>query len=196
MLYLLVTYTLLLIAAIWMRALARHFFFRDKDGLRRVFSIFDLQFPVSDKELTQMIGNMLPGVVKAVRLHLWVDFLFMAGFYPTIALLCIILGYKTGNGVYFFWLMGALQGVAWICDISENIWLLRKLRKPGPNKQFRTYSFFVYTKFILAYAGWGVALPVAFYFWMTGDFQTSTIPYAAAMLGETALAVWLLQKVK
>ncbi|MBO9154411.1 hypothetical protein ACFOTA_19510 [Chitinophaga sp. GCM10012297] len=196
MLYLLITYTVLLTGAIWMTRIARRFFFRDKDGLRRVFNILDLQFPVSDDELTTMIANMLPGVRKAVRLHLWVDFLFMAGFYPTIALLCFMLGDKTGNGVYFFWLMGALQGVAWLCDIFENLWLLRKIRKPGPDRQFRTYSFFVYTKFILAYAGAGVTLPVAFYFWMTGDFEQATVPYAMALLAETALAVWLLGKVK
>ncbi|RPD39668.1 hypothetical protein [Chitinophaga barathri] len=196
MLYLLITYTILLITAIWMTKIARRFFFRDRDGLRRIFNILDLEFPVSDAELAGMIQNMLPGVRKAVRLHLWVDFLFMLGFYPFTAMLCLIIGYKTGIGAYFYSMMAALQGVAWGCDILENIYLLRKLRKPEPGKQFGTYSFFVYTKFILCYAGLGVTLPVAFYFWMTGDFEQATVPYAMALLAETALAVWLLQKVK
>lgn len=196
MLYFLITYTIVLITAIWMTRIARRFFFRDRDGLRRIFNILDLQFPVSDSELTGMIRDMLPGVRKAVRLHLWVDFLFMAGLYPSIALLCYMLGEKTGMGIYFFWIIGALQGGAWLCDILENVFLLRKLRKPEPGKQFSSYSFFVYTKFIIAYAGLGVTLPVAFYFWMTGDFSTATVPYAMALLAETALALWLLNRVR
>ncbi len=56
----------------------------------------------------------------------------MAGFYPSIAILCIIVGYKTDIGQYFFWLMAALQLAAWLFDMLENGYCLRKLRRPVP----------------------------------------------------------------
>jgi hypothetical protein len=137
-----------------------------------------------------MLG-LSPAAKKALRTQLWVDFLFMAGFYPSIAILCIIMGYKTDAGQYFFWLMAALQLFAWIFDILENGYCLHKLRKPvvgGTKNAFQSYSFSVYAKFILCLAGVAVSLPALFYCWITGNFDVNSLWYGGVLLIELLIA--------
>lgn len=195
MLYFMLSFTLMLFTALWMFLLGKKFSYRDTDGVDVPFTILDLQFPSSEQELSNIMKGLSPVVKKALRAHLWVDFLFMAGFYPSIAILCIIVGYKTDVGQYFFWLVAALQLFAWLFDILENGYCLRKLRKPeaGSPNAFQTYSFFVYTKFILCLAG-AIAIPALFYSWITGDFDTGSLWYGGIILAELMVALWIKAK--
>lgn len=196
MLYFMLSFTLMLFTALWMSVLGKKFSYRNTDGVDIPFNILDLQFPSSEQELCNIMKGLSPAAKKAVRAHLWVDFLFMAGFYPSIAILCIIVGYKTDVGQYFFWLVAALQLFAWLFDILENGYCLRKLREPVPgatNNAFKSYSFFVYAKFALCLAG-VISVPALFYSWITGDFETGSLLYGGIMLAEIAVAWWIKAK--
>lgn len=196
MLYFMLSFTLMLFTALWMFLLGKKFRYRDPGGVEIPFGFLDLQFPSSEQELCNIMKGLSPTIRTALRAHLWVDFLFMAGFYPSIAILCIIVGYKTDVGQYFFWLMAAFQLAAWLFDILENGYCLRKLRKPVPgatNNAFQTYSFFVYAKFILCLAGLASAVPALFYCWITGDFETGSLSYGGIMVAELLVA-WRISK--
>lgn len=183
--YFVLCFGLMLATALWLNRLAKKFHRRAGSGEEQPFTIFDLQFPASEAEMDNLIGHLQPTAHRALKAHLWVDFLFMLGLYPATALLCLIIGAKTGSGEYFFWLVAALQGVAWVADICENIYCLRKMG-PSPTKGgFAAYSFAVNTKFLLVFLGLAVTLPVAFYFWMTGEFWHSSLRYVCILAGET-----------
>lgn len=146
-----------------------------------------------------MIKGMSTGTQQALRTHLRVDFFFMAGTYPSIALLCILIGNKTGYGQYFFWLVAFLQLFAWIFDILENIYCLQKLRHPvvSDNAQiFRRYTFNVYAKFLIAITGLAITLPLAFYFWMSGDYWPDSLWYAGLMLAEVLVFFFVSKRIK
>lgn len=197
MLYFMLAFTLMLFTALWMVLLGKKFRYFSEDGVEIPFSILDLQFPSSEKELCHIMQGLSPVAGKALRAHLWIDFLFMAGFYPTIAILCIIVGYKTDVGQYFFWLMAALQLFAWLFDILENGYCLRKLRKPVVNttsNAFKTYSFVVYAKFIICLTGIAAAVPALFYSWVTGDFETNSLWYGGIILSELLVVLWIKAK--
>jgi hypothetical protein len=182
--YLVISVALMAITALWLMQIAKKFRYTARSGEVLPFTIIDIQFPASEAEMDGMIAGMQPEARQALKAHLRLDFLFMAGFYPAIALLCIIIGAKTGLGEYFFWLVASLQGVAWAADICENVYCLRKMRHPPANGGFRSYSVFVNTKFVLAFLGGAVTLPLAFYFWMTGEFWHSSLLYLCILAGE------------
>lgn len=191
MFYFMISFTLMLFTALWMDVLGRKFRYRNTAGVEMPFNILDLQFPSSEREMCNIMAGLSPVAQKALRTQLRVDFLFMAGFYPSIAILCIIVGYKTDVGQYFFLLMAALQLFAWVFDILENGYCLRKLRKPvvgATNNAFQSYSFFVYAKFILCLAGVAVAVPALFYCWITGDFEMRSLWYGGLLLAELVIA--------
>lgn len=182
--YFVVCCGIMLASALQLMKIARGFRYRAGSGEEAPFTILDLQFPSTEAEMSKMIQGMQPAVQRALKAHLWLDFIFMAGLYPAIGLLCIIIGAKTGEGVYFFWLVAALQGVAWVADVYENVYCLRKMDQPAAAGGFKTYSFFVNTKFVLAFLGLAVTLPVAFYFWMTGEFWHSSLLYVCILAAE------------
>lgn len=182
--YLVLCVGLLLATLLWMMQLAKKFRYRAGSGEQSPFSILDLQFPASEAEMDKLVAGLEPPARRALKTQLWVDFLFMAGFYPAIALLCIVIGAKTGLGEYFFWLVAALQLVAWAADVYENVYCLRKMKDTPARGGFAAYSFFVNTKFLLAFLGLAVTLPLAFYFWMTGEFWQSSLRYVCILAGE------------
>lgn len=197
-LYFIILFTVFLATTLWMMALARRFRQQHKDLGEVPFTLLDLQFPSSPAELVELIQNMPEDARRAVRAHLWVDFIFMAALYPLIALLCLVLGDKTGAGQYFFWLIAALQFFAWLFDILENAYLLKKLRQPSVQpgaRPFRNYTFYVYAKFILAFLGVAVTLPVMFYFWMSGSFLQETLRYVAMAVVEIVVFIWIARRI-
>lgn len=182
-------FTFFLLTTLWMSDLARRFRTVDTDLGEVPFSIFDLLFPSSETELCKLLSRATPDGKRALRIHLWVDFLFMLAVYPMIAILCYALGEKTGIGKYFFWLVAALQFVAFLFDILENLYLLRRLRKPQASGGFGRFTFFVYAKFILSFLGVAVTLPLIFYFWMTGTTAAGTLQYIGIAILEVVVFV-------
>jgi len=135
---------------------------------RKKFSIFRLEFPGSDAQLTKLVLQLGSSSKKAVRAHLLVDYIFMMGVYPGIALLCyktfLVLNETQPVAAYIILAMGGLQIIAFACDVIENIMLLRKLSNVNSwnNQSHQTFSKLVFYKFTIAL----FALASTFCSWM------------------------------
>jgi hypothetical protein len=73
-------------------------------------------------------------------------------------------GQRSGNNLLkkILWLLAALQIVAWACDITENMYLLKWLSDPAKIKSFEWYHFIVSVKWILALLAALIAIPLNF----------------------------------
>lgn len=163
-----------------MQRLSKGFFTMGK--VRQSFSIFDLEFPSKSSELMKLIHGIddLPDPAErrsskaALRGHLLVDFLFMAAVYPFVFLLCWKAASKmvSFGCIVFTWLMWA-QALAWIFDIMENIYLLRKMANPerSPRTVHHLYLGIVIGKWSLALIGVVCALFGLLFFWLRGLYS-------------------------
>lgn len=196
--YVVLCFTVFLLTTAWLTAIARHFY--TQSFTRLPFSIFDLEFALSEAQLVKLIEQTEEGVKKKLRLHLRVDFLFMAAVYPGIALLCYITAQKMEyGGRYLFLALAALQALPLLFDIIENGYLLRKLRRPvtsdGP-VSFSVYQFLVKAKFAIALPGIVCAGSALLFFWLTGNYAYATLGYLGLMAAEVALALLLRRAVR
>jgi hypothetical protein len=108
-----------------------------------------------------MIFSGLDDKVRSLlRYQLYIDFLFMAAVYPGIASLCMI-GYhknKRWGLKKLLLVFAALQGLAWLCDIFENRYLLKWISDPGAIGELGFYHALVWTKWLVALSGLTAAL--------------------------------------
>jgi len=108
------------------------------------------------------MASLDPRVRTILEYHLFFDFAFMAGVYPGIALLCLM-ARKRGNSsslkksLYF---LAALQLLAWLADVYENLWLLQWARHPFIGKEFASYHIAVVVKWVIALAGITLSVPL------------------------------------
>ncbi len=180
-----------------------------KDKARRVqrFSIMDLEFPADKEDIERILCDILRlgeeralQIRRALRTHLYLDYLFMPGAFGAIFLLCMMIAGKFPSGSpgqTGFALLAWAQLAAWACDFAENSVLLRQIRKdPRPMGQFAFTSFvtLVWAKWIIALAGIALGLSMAGYFWLKGGYGAQTLGYIgiagmelAAFLGMRAL---------
>ena len=124
------------------------------------FSILGLELGYSRDKITSIFQNMNNHQADLLRFNLWFDFAFMAGIYLLIASLCMLARYRARVRMRVVLLtLAILQIAALICDVTENLFLLRwsyGAQVPG----LGTYHFFVWAKWILALTGILFALPV------------------------------------
>ncbi len=172
-------FAIFLIAAIIMRKLSKGFYTIIPAG--RTFSIFNLEFPGSDEALTSLVLRMNNDVKMKVRKHLIVDYLFMLGAYPAIAILCFItsnyLSADSKSGSSILIIMGVAQVIPWLFDIIQNWILLQKLKKPIQPMP-GTYRFFKYIvgiKLFITLTAINSALFINIYLWLIGGFSVKTI---------------------
>ncbi|MBL0270918.1 MAG: hypothetical protein IPP99_20160 [Chitinophagaceae bacterium] len=129
----------------------------------QLFTIIGLEISYSGDRLVEILSGITPAVKQTLGYHLYFDFAFMAGVYPGIASLCMIARGKSRKG----WLRQLLlilaiaQGIAWACDIIENIYLLNWIRNPASAGPFTTYHMVVLLKWILALTAALLAIPIA-----------------------------------
>lgn len=123
-------------------------------------SILGLELWYSKEKIMTIFSGMDPELKMLLRYHLRVDFLFMAGCFPGIACLCVMAAKRLRNSSFrkFLFILAGLQSVAWIFDIAENIYLLAWLENPEIGSEFRLYHVFVYSKWILASAGFWISV--------------------------------------
>lgn len=163
--------------------------------VHRKFSIFDLEFISTPTELIEIINGIekLPGigaaarVKRALRNHLLTDFLFMLCVYPGIAMLCIKTGSKMKNvGDDIFITLAALQLIAWLFDIIENCYLLKKLYHPHPSSPsaHKMYKRVVMSKWAIAITGAICSVFGLLYFWIMGEFSrpSATVPFIVLII--------------
>ena len=159
----------------------------------RKFSILDLQFPASALELATYIRGifLLPKSLsskslRALKGQLYVDFLFMPFAYGSIFLLCILLSHKMNYvGNYIFTILAWLQIIPFLCDIAENIYLLKKIHpdvKASKPSIHKIYQLIVKTKWSIAIIAIVFCISALCYFWLTGNFSNSSLPYFLVIL--------------
>ena len=164
----------------------------------RKFSILDLEFPASPRELINYIKGifLLPAELSAktlrnLRGQLYVDFLFMVAAYGSVFILCMkVAGKMTDFGFWIFMALAWLQIIPLICDVIENIYLLGKLKPEPPLSTQRTHN--AYLK--LEICKWGIPLTgvvcciaAIAYFWLTGNYTYNSIEYFVLIIAELAL---------
>ena len=183
--------SIFVITTLIMQRLSTGFFTMGK--VRQSFTIFDLEFPSRSSELMKLIRGIdkLPDVAerssskRALCGHLLVDFLFMAGVYPAIFLLCWKAAGKMewiGKGLFIT--LAWMQIAAWLFDIIENVYLLRKLSRPEKSSRrvHRWYLRVVGAKWIFALVGFVCAVYGLMYFWVTGLYNGGSLPWLGTLL--------------
>ena len=156
--------------------------------VRQRFNIFDLQFTATPEELPKLLEGIdrLPNKTEtktskdALRTQLYIDFLFMVGFYPLIFLLCLKTSVKMEYlGRQIFMLLACLQAIPFLCDILENCYLLTMLNKSKIPSilMHRFYQATVVTKWSIASLGIASAISALLYFWITGNYETSSLKF-------------------
>jgi hypothetical protein len=124
-----------------------------------LFTIIGLEISYSREELMALLGGLEPPIKTILRYHLFFDFAFMAGIYPCIASLCMLVRNRfrgSGHRRVLF-IAALLQTAAWVCDIYENCCLLQWINDPVTGNAFGFYHVAVYIKWSLALGGIFVA---------------------------------------
>ncbi|MBI1227594.1 MAG: hypothetical protein GC192_20340 [Bacteroidetes bacterium] len=155
------------------------------DGSLREFNLMDLEFPSNVKDIPNIIRGIYKlkaedqcdSVIKALRKHLYIDYLFMPAIYGAIFLLCMYAAHKLAAFPVeqgFFASLAWLQLLAWVLDIYENGQLLGYIRPDIgyeiPAGKHRFFVIIVWAKWVIALAGLTCALMMMLYFWLTGQF--------------------------
>ena len=190
----------MLLTTFIMRRQSRQFF--TMDVVIRKFSILDLEFPGSPKEIPDIIKGVyaLPAAqqkrtLSALRGQLWVDFLFMPAAYGSIFLVCIKVAEKMNPaGTSLFTWLAWLQLLPWLCDIIENIYLLRKTYPavpPSSQAVHKAYQWLEIVKWGISQVGMVCGLSALLFFWLSGDFEVASLHYLLIIVGETAVFIAL-----
>ncbi len=173
-------------------------YFYTLDVIIRKFSILDLEFPTTPQELVIFIKGIfrLPPGLSEKSLHslknqLYLDFLFMPAAYGTIFILCMEVSIKmTSFGHGLFAILAWLQFIPWICDIIENIYLLKKIKAEPTASAPRVHKAYL----ILEFFKWGIALiavvcsiAAIFYFWLVGRYSYNSLQYLVTIIAEIAV---------
>jgi hypothetical protein len=181
-----------LLTTIWMKYYQKSFFTRD--GVTRAFTISDLEFPSSGNDMVNVLNGIfkLPQsqkIASALRRNLLVDFLFMPATYISLFILCMAVSNKMYSpfGTIGFQIFAWLQLLAWVFDIFENIYLLKKIKPniQAPSKgSFLVYSFAVHIKWAIALLGGICSMMVLLYFWIEGKFDKGNLHYLLILIAE------------
>ncbi|HEY3405013.1 MAG TPA: hypothetical protein VGK59_16605 [Ohtaekwangia sp.] len=142
-----ITASVTLISAILMGSIAENFYFSDGHH----FSILDIEMADSKDDLALMFSAMNSDVLESVRLHLHVDYVFMVGCYPFVALVCFAQArYSSGLWKKVFTALAYAQVLPFAFDIIENISLEQWLDCTGCGLNFFVFRFMVIAKFSIA----------------------------------------------
>lgn len=178
---------LMLLFSFYMGLLSLDFY--TMDVVKKKFSIMDLEVPAKPIELANLIRGLYklprPDAIKAIRALRWhfcFDFLFMPCAYGSVFLLCMLVSSRMELtfGGNIFTVLAWLQVIPWVCDIIENIYLLRKI-KPHP----RVSTKAVHKAYlIMEGVKWGIALIASIcaisavcYFWLSQNYGAHSLNY-------------------
>ncbi len=175
--------------------------FYTKDVVLRKFSIMELELPSTPAELTNLIKGLYKlsdtqskKVLKALKGQLYIDFLFMPFAYGSIMLLCMQVAKKMdlSFGINVFMIFAFSQLIPWLCDIIENIYLLRKIDPKVVESSSAVHKAYL----IMECIKWGIALisiicavSAIFYFWLTGHYAVGSLNYLLIILIEIVLFI-------
>jgi hypothetical protein len=215
-----ILFGLLLIVSFVMMLQSRNFY--TKDIIVRKFSIMELEVPATPKELVNVIKGLydLPEKqsqksIAALKGQLKLDFLFMPFAYGAIFLLCWRVAHKMEQnfiGFYVFMGLAFLQVIPWVCDIIENVYLLKKINPRIKDVDVKNLDKSEIEqnkhKRYLSMEGlkWGIALTATVcsisavsYFSLTGQYSDNSLNFLLIIAAQTViflLAVKFLLKKK
>jgi hypothetical protein len=190
-----ITFGLMLLFSFIMAVQGSHFY--TYDHVEKKFSIMELEMPATPLELVNLIRGLYKlstrdkalKAIKSLRYQLYLDFLFMPCAYGTIFILCMLVSAKMQSsfGHTIFTILAWAQLIPWLCDIVENIYLLRKI-KPKPVLS----SLTVHKAYLrMEYCKWGIALGATIcavtaicYFWLAGNYVVNSLNYLAIIAVE------------
>ncbi len=164
------------------------------------FSIMDLELPASPASICNImsgIDNLPPADAaqtrRALRMNLLLDFVYMAGAYPAIFLLCTYCAGHMESGGIGYWIFKGLAFLlipAWIADLVENFFLLRQLRRPAVTKLwfYNAYRFMVQFKWAVIGIAGICAVSDQVYNWLVGRYEPGLVYLGFALLGLIGLA--------
>lgn len=126
------------------------------------FTVIGLEISYPKEEIVNIFSIMDAPVKATLRYHLSFDFIFMPGVYLGIIALAMMGRYKTGSAFIKKLLLGLgiTQLIAWGCDITENIFLLKWINHPQIGNEFLAYHYIVIAKWIIAVTGIVVSIPL------------------------------------
>jgi hypothetical protein len=152
-------------------------FVKNKARKEQPFTMLDLEFPADRQDLERVLWDIARlgearalRVRRAIRTHLFLDYLFMPFAYGAIFFLSMLVAGKfpAGSaGQTGFALLAWAQLIAWACDIAENAVLWRQVRQdPQPMSKlvFNSFVTLVWGKWGIALAGVALGLSMAAYF--------------------------------
>jgi hypothetical protein len=145
--------------------------FKLMDGTH--FSIMNIQLAQSGSSLQHMMSSFAPGTKSALLTQLNIDYIFMVGCYPAIAILCLIAIRRVTqisllqkdldrNQSGAFWknllmALALMQLIAWGLDVWENAQIEHWLNSINIDSNIGFFKTRVYIKFGLAIAGFFTA---------------------------------------
>ncbi len=191
-----IVFGLLLIVTFVMTQQSRHFY--TKDIVLRKFSIMELEIPSTPAELVNLIkglyfsGPQSGKSISSLKQQLRIDFLFMPLAYSSVFLICWKVAQKTTFPLvhYFFILFAFLQVVPWICDIIENVYLLRKIGpdpKLSTDKTHKHYLIMESFKWGLSLAATVSSISAICYYWLTGSCSRDSVLFLGIVAAETII---------
>lgn len=194
-LFLCVTTGLFLFVGLILRIQSRQFC--TLDVVVRKFSIMDLEFPPSPREISNIINGIyqLPTrrsekTLRFLKAHLYTDFLFMPVAYGSIFIACLKVSAKMLSvGHTVFVVLAWLQVLAWVLDMIENIYLLKKIKPtvlPSKQSVHKAYQLLQVGKWGIALTGAICSLSALLYFWLIGNYATASLIYLVILVMEVA----------
>lgn len=196
-----ISFGFMLILSFFMGLQSKRFY--TKDVVVKKFSIMDLEMPATARELVNLIKGLykLPEDVskrsiRALKGQLYLDFLFMPCAYGSIFIICMLVSGKMqmSFGMNVFSVLAWLQIVPWICDIIENIYLLRKI-KPDPvlssDAVHKAYLIMEGVKWSIALIATVCAVTAICYFWLSGHYAIHSLYFLLAIIIEVVVFILL-----
>lgn len=140
----------------WMRSLEQVAVQKGVAG----FSIMQLELPRDENALYSRIDEINhAGAKAAVVKNLRVDYFFMLGVYPGIAVWLLIVRRGVRKGLALVLLvLAVIQVIPWLLDVNENNVLISVLNGQPLKMPLALFKNLVYLKFLLALGGTAVAL--------------------------------------
>jgi hypothetical protein len=171
----------------------------------------ELEMPATATELFRIIKGLfeLPEdeskrSIAALKGQLRIDFLFMPLAYGSIFLLCWRVSEKLQPsaihiGYYVFFALAVLQIVPWICGVTENIYLLQKIRQgasvqPSTDEQHKAYLVIEIFKWGLSLTATVCAISAICYFWLTGGYSVTSFKYLLIILVEIIVFIFIAKR--
>lgn len=155
------------------------------DPTPRKLSIFDLQFPGSEKRLSSFILKMPAAVQSKLRRLLIMHYFFSFFTFTWIAVLAYVSAIHTQSKTGYIILMILMfaQPFAFVFQLIDNTALLRKLKDPTkPISHFGLIDFLTSASYVLAIAAISFSFFAFLYLWFTGQLSDNFIKIFSIIL--------------